>query len=103
MTLRVAASCITHPFGRDTFVRAAALPVAGRPLFVPAVIEATIHGVADLYVGTIEGRRRAFFAHPCLQNWDSEASLLLQFRAHTNPQTIQDFVPRGVSLFTFVG
>jgi hypothetical protein len=82
-TVEVAAdeSSITHPFAPGTHVRAAHIEIVRRPLFYRAVILAPIPSVADLYAGTIEGRRTTFFAHPELQSFGAEAALLLQFRA----------------------
>jgi hypothetical protein len=75
-TVEVAAdeSSITHPFAPGTHVRAAHIEIVRRPLFYRAVILAPIPSVADLYAGTIEGRRTTFFAHPELQSFGAEAA-----------------------------
>lgn len=81
---------ITHPFESGQRIKGCHLELIRRPIFFRATILKPVPHVADLYEGRYEGERqvRRFFAHPTWQDAQSEAALLLHYRASLAPETI---------------
>lgn len=83
---------ITHPFELGQCVKGCQVVLDRRPIFFRATILKPVPHIADLYEGRLDGEQqiRRFFAHPTWQDAQSEAALLLHYRASLAPETFYE-------------